>query len=64
LSRTNEVIWALWWSREYLNVSTLWELQWLLEKIQEWYKDMTNYEKMVKLFEIWRMMNDANLCMQ
>ena len=26
--------------------------------------NMTNYEKMVKLFEIWRMMNDANLCIQ
>ena len=64
LSRVEEVIWALWWSREYLNVSTLWELQWLLNKLKEWYDKMTNYEKMIKLFEIWRMMNDANLCIQ
>lgn len=62
LSYTNEKIWALWWSREYLNVSSLWELQWVLENIQEWYENMTNYEKMIKLFEIWRMMNDSNLC--
>jgi len=64
LKRVDEVMWALWWSREYLNVSTLWELKWLLEKIEETYDNMTNYEKMVKLFEIWRMMNDANLCIQ
>ena len=64
LNRVDEVMLALWWSREYLNVSTLWELKWLLTKIQEWYDNMSNYEKMIKLFEIWRMMNDANLCTQ
>lgn len=64
LDRVDEVMLALWWSREYLNVSTLWELKWLLQKIQEWYNNMSNYEKMIKLFEIWRMMNDANLCTQ
>ena len=62
LSRVNEVIWWLWWNREYSNVSSLWELQWLFTAIQMEYNNMTNYEKMVKLFEIWRMMNDANLC--
>ena len=62
--RINEVIWILWWNREYLNVSTLWELQWILTKLQWEYDRMSNYEKMIKLFEIWRMMNDANLCTQ
>jgi hypothetical protein len=55
---------ALWWNREYLNVSTLWELWWLLSKIQSEYDNISNYEKMIKLFEIWRMMNDSNLCSQ
>ena len=63
-ARISEVIWILWWSREYLNVSTLWELQWVLTKLEWEYESMSNYEKMIKLFEIWRMMNDANLCVQ
>ena len=64
LNRVDEVIWVLWSSREYLNVSTLWELKWLLTKIKDEYDNISNYEKMIKLFELWRMMNDANLCSQ
>lgn len=52
----------LWWNREYSNISSLLELQSLFTSIQESYEDMSNYDKMIKLFEIWRMMNDANLC--
>ena len=52
----------LWWNREYSNVSSLLELQSLFTSIQESYEEMSNYDKMIKLFEIWRMMNDANLC--
>lgn len=51
-----------WWNREYSNISSRSELQWLFTSIQREYDGMTNYEKMVKLFEIWRMMNDATLC--
>jgi len=64
VSRVDEVTLALWWNREYLNVSALWELRILLTKIQGEYDNISNYEKMIKLFEIWRMMNDANLCVQ
>jgi hypothetical protein len=64
LNRVDEVIWVLWSSREYLNVSTLWELKWLLTKIKDGYDNISNYEKMIKLFELRRMMNDANLCPQ
>lgn len=64
LSRVNETIASYWWDNEYRNVTSLWELQWLFTSIQKEYKNMENYEKMVKLFEIWRMMNDANLCAQ
>ena len=64
VNRVDEVMLALWWNREYLNVSTLWELWWLLSKIQSEYDNISNYEKMIKLFEIWRMMNDSNLCSQ
>lgn len=63
LNRVNETITSLWWNREYsTNVFSLWELQWLFTEIKEWYESMSNYDKMVKLFEIRRMMNDANLC--
>jgi hypothetical protein len=57
-----KAITLLWWNREYSNVSSLLELQSLFTSIQESYEDMSNYDKMIKLFEIWRMMNDANLC--
>ena len=62
LSRVEETIISLWWNREYLNVSSLWELQWLFADIKWAYGSMSNYDKMIKLFEIRRMMNDANLC--
>ncbi len=53
---------SLWWDQEYSNISSLLELQSLFTSIQESYNDMSNYDKMIKLFEIRRMMNDANLC--
>ena len=59
LSRVESTIISLWW---YSNVSSLWELQWLFQEIKTSYNSLTNYDKMIKLFEIWRMMNDANLC--
>ena len=62
LQYVDEAIISLWWSREYSNVSALWELQALFTKIKESYNGMSNYDKMIKLFEIRRMMNDANLC--
>jgi hypothetical protein len=63
LNRVNETITSLWWNREYsTNVFSLWELQWLFTDIKDWYESMSNYDKMIKLFEIRRMMNDANLC--
>jgi hypothetical protein len=62
LNRVNETISSYWWEREYKNVSSLWELQKLFETIQNEYEGLSNYDKMIKLFEIWRMMNDANLC--
>ena len=62
LKRVNETISSYGWEREYTNVSSLWELQTLFEAINKNYEKMNNYEKMIKLFEIWRMLNDANLC--
>ncbi len=59
----NPYEWNEWeWKRENLNISSSLELQWLFTDIQWSYNGMSNYEKMIKLFEIWRMMNDANLC--
>lgn len=62
LNRVNETITSYGWKNEYSNVSSLWELQLLFTEIQWSYGGLNNYEKMIKLFEIWRMMNDANLC--
>ena len=62
LSRVNETITSLWGNREYSNVSSLWELQTLFTEIQSEYEWLNKYEKMIRVFEIWRMMKDANLC--
>lgn len=64
LSRVNEKIASLWWLNESVNVLSLWELQWLFTDIANEYNNMSKYNKMIKLFELWRMMNDANLCDQ
>ena len=62
LSRINDTIASLWWMDENINVSALWELQWIFSSIVSEYDWLPNYNKMIKLFEIRRMMNDANLC--
>ena len=62
LTRINNTIASLWWDDKNRNVSSLWELQWIFTNIVSEYDGLSNYNKMVKLFEIWRMMNDANLC--
>lgn len=64
LSRINDYMISLWWNREFSNVSSLWELKGVIEEMQAEYPVLTNYDKMVKLFEIRRMLNDANLCEQ
>lgn len=58
----DNAITAMWENRKYENVSSLWELQMLFSSIKDSYESLQNYDKMIKLFEIWRMMNDANLC--
>lgn len=40
----------------------LWQLKNLLEKINSDYPNLTNYKKVIKLFEIYRMIDDAGLC--
>ena len=62
LSRVNDTLSEKWWNRDYSDITSLDELKWLLENIQNTYWWMPTYNKMIKLFEIRRMMNDANLC--
>ena len=62
VNRVDETIRLYGSESKYQNVSSLWELKELFTDIQEEYEELTNYDKMIKLFEIWRMMNDANLC--
>lgn len=61
LQRVTETI-SSKWDKGYQNVSSLWELQVLFSDTKEKYANLSNYDKMIKLFEIRRMMNDANLC--
>jgi Na+/phosphate symporter len=44
------------------NASNLRELESILENIEQEYSKLTNKQKIIKLFEIYRMMNDNNLC--
>lgn len=62
LSRINDRIESLWGMDSNVNVSALWELHDLFSTIAEDYDWMSNYNKMIKLFELWRMLKDSNLC--
>ena len=62
LNRVNDKIASLGGLNESVNVLSLWELQTLFTDIKNTYDGLTKYNKMIKLFELWRMMNDANLC--
>ena len=62
LNYVNDTISKYGWNHEYDNVPPLLELQKLFTSINASYGGMGNYDKIIKLFEIWRMMNDGNLC--
>ncbi len=44
------------------NTNNLWELESIIEWIKNEYENLTNYKKTIKLFEIYRMLKDSNLC--
>ena len=44
------------------NTSNLRELKGIIENIEREYNNLSNNQKIIKLFEIYRMMNDNNLC--
>ncbi|HKL44271.1 MAG TPA: hypothetical protein VJ892_03260 [Candidatus Absconditabacterales bacterium] len=44
------------------NTNSLWELENIIEGISNNYEKLTNYKKTIKLFEIYRMLKDSNLC--
>jgi len=44
------------------NTSNLRELQNIIENIKKEYNNLNHYHKVIKLFEIYRMMKDGNLC--
>lgn len=62
LDRVNNAISSLWWWDENVNISSLLELQWIFEEMNNEYFWMDQYKKIIKVFESWRMLNDANLC--
>jgi hypothetical protein len=44
------------------NTANLRELQSIIQKIDETYWELSNYKKIIKLFELYRMLQDWNLC--
>lgn len=38
------------------------ELKWILQKMDETYVGLSNYQKTIKIFELFRMLTDANIC--
>ena len=42
--------------------SYLRELEWLLQDIKSKYTNLSNYYKIIRLFEVYRMLDEANLC--
>jgi hypothetical protein len=49
-------------STDFGRSKNLRELSNILKDIGEQYPNMSNYKKIIKLFEIYRMLNDSNLC--
>ena len=62
LDIVNDSISKMWWLDNNVNISSLQELKWIFEELSASYPWMSNYNKMIKIFESWRMLNDANLC--
>jgi len=40
----------------------LWQLKTILDGIVIEYPNISNYKKIVRLFEMWRMLDDSSLC--
>ena len=43
-------------------LTNLEELVEILQRSEEEYKGLSNYKKAIKLFEVFRMLSDANIC--
>jgi len=54
-------LWDIIQNNNY-NTSNLRELKTIIENIEKNYNTLTNYNKVIKLFEIYRMLQDWNLC--
>jgi hypothetical protein len=63
INRVNESILQLGSNMQLSNIiNDLEELSFLFTNIQDEYSGLTNYKKTIRLFEIYRMLKDANLC--
>lgn len=50
------------WVLESRRTIDLWELEIIISEINEWYKNLTTYEKAIKLFELYRMLYNIDIC--
>lgn len=64
LTKVDEYLKKLSWisDLDFGKSKNMWELSDLIKKIDSEYAGLTNYNKTIKLFEIYRMLDDSNLC--
>ena len=56
----NKISWVN--SLDFSKSRSVWELSDIIKSIGDEYWSLTNYNKIIKLFEIYRMLDSANLC--
>ncbi len=56
----NKISWVN--SLDFSKSRSVWELSDIIKSIEDEYWSLTNYNKIIKLFEIYRMLDSANLC--
>lgn len=61
-NKVSRFIESLWWEDTPRNTTSMEELESIIDEIEKNYNQLSNYQKVIKLFELWRMLNDANLC--
>lgn len=64
LNKVNEYINKLSWINDldFKKSKNLWQLNDIFKSIESEYWSLTNYNKIIKLFEIYRMLDEENLC--
>jgi hypothetical protein len=57
IAKQSDIIWA-----DKSKIDDLWQLKSIFEKYSLEYDSLSNYKKIIRLFEIYRMLEDSSLC--